>query len=50
MIEKRLTETGIGVPYPQRDIHLSADRPIRVEIAETAVETVACDTEKTQIP
>ena len=50
MVEKRLTETGIGVPYPQRDIHLSADRPIRVEIAETAVETVACDTEKTQIP
>jgi potassium-dependent mechanosensitive channel len=33
MIEKRLAETGIGVPYPQRDIHLSAERPIRVEIA-----------------
>lgn len=33
MIEKRLAETGIGVPYPQRDIHLSAERPIRIEIA-----------------
>ena len=33
MIEKRLTELGIHVPFPQRDIHLSADRPLQVEIA-----------------
>jgi small-conductance mechanosensitive channel len=35
MIEKRLAETGIGVPYPQRDMHLTTDRPIRVEISNT---------------
>jgi potassium-dependent mechanosensitive channel len=33
MIEKRLTELDIHVPFPQRDIHLSADRPLQVEIA-----------------
>jgi small-conductance mechanosensitive channel len=33
MIEKRFTEAGIGVPFPQRDLHLATDRPIQVEIA-----------------
>lgn len=32
MIEKRLGESGIGIPYPQRDIHFAGDHPIRVEI------------------
>jgi small-conductance mechanosensitive channel len=33
MIEKRLGEAGIQVPYPQRDMHLSTTDPIRVEIS-----------------
>lgn len=32
MIEKRLTEVGICVPFPQRDIHLSTAQPLQVEI------------------
>jgi potassium efflux system protein len=31
MIEKRFTEAGIGVPYPQRDMHLTTDQPIQVQ-------------------
>jgi small-conductance mechanosensitive channel len=31
MIEKHLTENGIGVPYPQRDMHLTTDKPIQVQ-------------------
>lgn len=34
MIEKRFTEMEIGVPYPQRDMHLTTDKPIRVQIAK----------------
>jgi small-conductance mechanosensitive channel len=33
MIEKRFTEAAIGVPYPQRDMHLTTDKPIEVRIA-----------------
>jgi small-conductance mechanosensitive channel len=33
MIEKRLTEAGIGIPFPQRDMHLATDKPIQVEIS-----------------
>jgi potassium efflux system protein len=33
MIEKRLTEAGISIAFPQREIHLSADKPLRVEVA-----------------
>ncbi len=33
MIEKRFTEAGIGVPFPQRDMHLTTDRPLQVEWA-----------------
>jgi small-conductance mechanosensitive channel len=32
MVEKRLGESGIHIPYPQRDMHLATERPIRVEI------------------
>lgn len=31
IIEKRFTESGIGVPFPQRDMHLATDKPIRVQ-------------------
>jgi potassium efflux system protein len=34
MIEKRFTESGIGVPFPQRDMHLTTTEPIRVQIAQ----------------
>jgi potassium-dependent mechanosensitive channel len=33
MMEKRFHEAGIGVPYPQRDMHLTTDKPILVQIA-----------------
>ena len=33
MIEKKFTEAGIGVPYPQRDMHLTTDDPIQVRIS-----------------
>jgi potassium efflux system protein len=32
MVEKRLGESAIRIPYPQRDMHLATERPIRVEI------------------
>ena len=32
MIEKRFGESGIVVPYPQRDLHLDASRPLQVEL------------------
>lgn len=32
MIEKHFTEAGIGVPFPQREMHLSTDTPIEVRI------------------
>jgi small-conductance mechanosensitive channel len=34
MIEKRLSEAGIGVPYPQRDMHLTTDKPIEIRMAD----------------
>ncbi len=34
MIEKRFTEMEIGVPYPQRDMHLTTDKPIEVRLAK----------------
>jgi small-conductance mechanosensitive channel len=33
MIEKRFTEMEIGVPFPQRDMHLATDKPIQVQIS-----------------
>ncbi len=32
MIEKRFTESGIGVPFPQREMHLTTDTPIQVQM------------------
>jgi potassium-dependent mechanosensitive channel len=34
MIEKRLTEAGISVPFPQRDIHLITRQPINVRMTD----------------
>jgi small-conductance mechanosensitive channel len=36
MIEKALAEAGIAVPYPQRDVHLDAAGPLRVEVVSGA--------------
>ena len=38
MIEKYFTETGIGVPFPQREMHLSTDTPIEVHMVEQGKE------------
>jgi small-conductance mechanosensitive channel len=32
MIEKRFAEAGIGIAFPQRDIHLTASQPLQVEL------------------
>lgn len=32
MIEKRLSEDGISVPFPQRDVHLEMSKPLKIEI------------------
>ncbi|MBU6172143.1 MAG: mechanosensitive ion channel, partial [Verrucomicrobia bacterium] len=34
MIEKNFTEVGIGVPFPQREMHLSTDTPIEVHMVK----------------
>jgi small-conductance mechanosensitive channel len=36
MIEKRFTEMEIGVPFPQRDMHLTTDQPIQVQITPSS--------------
>ena len=36
MIEKALGEAGIAVPYPQRDVHLDAAGPLKVEVVSRA--------------
>ncbi|MBC7980509.1 MAG: mechanosensitive ion channel [Armatimonadetes bacterium] len=35
IIEKCLTEEKIGVPFPQRDIHLTTESPVRIEMVKT---------------
>jgi len=32
MVHRALEEAGIAVPFPQRDVHLDATRPLRVEV------------------
>lgn len=34
MIDKRFHEAGIGIPYPQRDMHLATSTPIDVRLAK----------------
>ncbi len=36
MIEKALAEAGIAVPFPQRDVHLDAGAPLKVEVIPRA--------------
>jgi potassium-dependent mechanosensitive channel len=36
MIEKALAEAGIGIPFPQRDVHVDASGPLRVEVISRA--------------
>jgi small-conductance mechanosensitive channel len=36
MIEKALAEAGIGIPFPQRDVHIGAGAPLRVEVISRA--------------
>jgi len=32
MLEKRFGEAGIGIAFPQRDVHLDASRPLQIEV------------------
>ena len=32
MVQKALDEAGISMPFPQRDVHLDAARPLQVEL------------------
>jgi potassium-dependent mechanosensitive channel len=50
IIEKKLTEIGIGVPSPQRDTHLSTDHPIQIEITRKRNEAAPQKEEKPEIP
>jgi small-conductance mechanosensitive channel len=35
MVHKRLDEAGIAIPFPQRDLHLDAARPLQVELTRS---------------
>ena len=35
MIEKRFSDAGVGIPYPQRDMHLATDKPLEVRISNS---------------
>ncbi len=41
MIDKKLTEAGIGVPFPQRDIHLGTQKPLQIELVKGVAGGVA---------
>ncbi|MGH6624017.1 MAG: mechanosensitive ion channel domain-containing protein [Burkholderiaceae bacterium] len=34
IIEKRFTEAGISIAYPQRDVHFDTTKPLRVELVQ----------------
>jgi len=36
MIEKALTEAGIVIAFPQRDIHFDESKPLRIELSQAA--------------
>jgi small-conductance mechanosensitive channel len=38
MIEKRFGELGIGVPFPQRDMHLTTDQPIQIQLSRESAD------------
>ena len=35
MIDKALAEAGIVIAFPQRDVHLNADKPVRIELSRS---------------
>ncbi len=35
MVHKRLDEAGIAIPFPQRDVHLDAARPLQVQLTRS---------------
>ena len=43
IIEKRLMDTGIEVPFPKRTIHLNTDTPIQVELANARAQDISND-------
>jgi small-conductance mechanosensitive channel len=36
MIDAAFTEAGISIPFPQRDVHLSAGEPVPVRVVAPA--------------
>lgn len=38
MIDKRFSEMNIGFPFPQRDMHLLTDKPLKIEWTEQATD------------
>jgi small-conductance mechanosensitive channel len=49
MIEKRFAEAGIGFPFPQRDLHLKADEPLKIQVV-TGSPAESWPTKKPTIP
>jgi len=39
IIEKRFEEKGIGVPFPQRDLRLSSDHPLQIQLVKKPQES-----------
>jgi small-conductance mechanosensitive channel len=37
MIDRAFASAGITIPFPQRDVHLDADAPLKVEVVTPAV-------------
>lgn len=38
IIERRFEEKGIGVPFPQRDLRLSSDQPLQIQVVKGSEE------------
>jgi small-conductance mechanosensitive channel len=32
MLERRFADAGIGIAFPQRDVHLGTGRPLQIEV------------------
>ncbi|MFD2255142.1 mechanosensitive ion channel domain-containing protein [Luteolibacter algae] len=50
MIEKRLEESSIGVPYPQRDIHIGSREPVQIEVVRQKAKPLEEDAEIKKSP
>ncbi len=35
-VEEEFGKAGIGIAFPQRDVHIDSARPLRVEVVATA--------------